>query len=88
MKEHGSLLVAAAAYNGAPENAQAWVKRFGHSPVDIFVERVPYKETRDYIKKVLAGAAIYRGLEGSAVSLNLPEALVPAATFSLFPYDE
>lgn len=88
VKEHGSLLVAAAAYNGAPENAQAWVKRFGHSPVDIFVERVPYKETRDYIKKVLAGEAIYRGLEGSAVSLNQPEALVPAATFSLFPYDE
>ena len=88
VREHGSLLVAAAAYNGAPENAQAWVKRFGHLPVDVFVERVPFKETRDYIKRVLAVEALYRGLDGGVVTLALPEKLAPAATFSSFPYDE
>ena len=88
VKEHGSMLVAAAAYNGAPENAQAWVKRFGHLPVDVFVERVPFKETRDYIKRVLAVEAVYRGLDGGAVTLALPEELTPATTFTRFPYDE
>jgi soluble lytic murein transglycosylase-like protein len=88
VQEHGSLLLAAAAYNGAPENAQAWVKRFGHLDVDVFVERVPFKETRDYIKRVLAVEAVYRGLEGGEVSLALPHKLAPSSSFSTFPYDE
>ncbi|MDP2345073.1 MAG: lytic transglycosylase domain-containing protein [Deltaproteobacteria bacterium] len=88
VKEHGSLMIAAAAYNGAPENAQAWVKRFGHLPVDVFVERVPFKETRDYIKRVLAAEAVYRGLDGGEVSLALPAQLTGTTTFTLFPYDE
>ncbi len=87
-KEHGSLLLAAAAYNGAPEQAQSWVKRFGTLPVDVFVERVPFRETRDYIKRVLAVEAVYRGLDGGEASLSLPSKLAPATSVTLFPYDE
>lgn len=87
--EHGSLLMAAAAYNGAPEFAQDWAKRFAGMPVDIFVERVPFKETRDYIKRVLAVEAVYRGLDGGEASLDLPATIAPATTtVTLFPYDE
>lgn len=88
LREHGSLLVAAAAYNGAPENAQAWVKKWGAMSTDVFVERIPFKETRDYVKKVLSVEAIYRGLDGADVALALPDALVPATSVTLFPYDE
>ncbi len=88
VKEHGSLLMAAAAYNGAPENAQAWAKRFSQLPVDVFVERVPFKETREYIKRVLVVEAMYRALDGGVLTLDLPERLSPATTFSTFPYDE
>lgn len=88
-REHGSLLLAAAAYNGAPEHAQSWVARFGSHPVDVFVERIPFKETRDYVKRVLAVEAVYRGLRGQPAALALPTtALSPATTVTLFPYDE
>jgi len=82
LREHGSLL------NGAPENAQAWVKKWGAMSTDVFVERIPFKETRDYVKKVLSVEAIYRGLDGADVALALPDALVPATSVTLFPYDE
>ena len=31
---------------------------------DEFIESIPYQETRDYVKKVYASAAIYRQLYG------------------------
>jgi len=96
-REHGSLLIAAAAYNGAPENAVAWVRRYGALPADVFVERIPFKETRDYVKRVLAVEAVYRGLDGEPATLALPATLAPtpaaaagasAAAPTLFPYRE
>ncbi len=87
-REHGSLLMAAAAYNGAPEHAQSWVARFGRHPVDVFVERIPFKETRDYVKRVLAVEAVYRGLRGQPAALALPTTLTPSTSVTLFPYDE
>jgi soluble lytic murein transglycosylase-like protein len=48
------------------------MERYGHLDVELFVERIPFRETRDYVKKVLATAAIYRGLEGAPVELDLP----------------
>ncbi len=50
--------LAAAAYNAGPGRAQAW--RPG-TPLEgaIWVETIPFNETRDYVKKVLANAAIY-----------------------------
>lgn len=50
--------LAAAAYNAGPGRAQAW-----RPPVPlegaIWVETIPFNETRDYVKKVLANAVIY-----------------------------
>jgi soluble lytic murein transglycosylase-like protein len=87
-REHGSLLLAAAAYNGAPENAASWAQRFGALPADVFVERIPFKEARDYVKRVLAVEAVYRGLDGGTTTLALPSSFTPAATPTLFPYRE
>jgi soluble lytic murein transglycosylase-like protein len=86
--EHGSLLVAAAAYNGAPENAAAWAARFGALPPEVFVERITFKEARDYVKRVLAVEAVYRGLDGQPVALDLPTTITPAKAPTLFPYTE
>ena len=87
-KEHGSILMAAAAYNAGPEPATSWATRFGALPVEVFVERISFKETRNYVKKVLAAEALYRGLAGGTVALALPTTITPAATFTRFPYDE
>ncbi len=51
-----------AAYNAGPHNAHAWLKRFPYDDPDVFIERIPYKETRLYIKKVLKNYTIYKAL--------------------------
>ncbi|MCC7260881.1 MAG: transglycosylase SLT domain-containing protein [Candidatus Latescibacteria bacterium] len=51
-----------AAYNAGPEAARRWLQRYPHSDPDLFVERIPYKETRLYVKKVMRNFAIYKSL--------------------------
>jgi len=50
--------LAAAAYNAGPGRAQAW--RTG-TPLEgaVWVETIPFNETRDYVKKVLANVMFY-----------------------------
>ena len=36
----------------------------GAVPVDIWIETIPYKETRKYVATVLANAMIYQHLNG------------------------
>ena len=51
--------LAAAAYNAGPNRAQAW--RPSATPLEgaIWVETIPFNETRDYVKKVLANTMLY-----------------------------
>ena len=51
-----------AAYNAGPHNARQWLERFPHDDADAFVERIPFKETRLYVKLVLRNYAIYKAL--------------------------
>lgn len=51
-----------AAYNAGPEAARRWLERYPHADPDIFVERIPYKETRLYVKRVMRNFAIYKTL--------------------------
>lgn len=55
-----------AAYNAGPRVARRWLERFPIEDADAFVERIPYKETRSYVKKVLKNYTIYKTLNGSA----------------------
>jgi len=64
---HGNSMLAAAAYNAGPQKVDEWLKRFGDprsgavDPVD-WVESIPYSETRDYVKKVIATYVTYMAL--------------------------
>lgn len=49
---------ASAAYNAGKHKIDQW-KDFGRFPTEIWVESIPYTETRDYIKKVMTYRAIY-----------------------------
>ncbi|MEQ1667750.1 MAG: transglycosylase SLT domain-containing protein, partial [Sulfuriferula sp.] len=53
-----SDVLATAAYNAGPGRARRWR---GEHPVEgaIYAENIPYSETRDYVKKVLANAVFY-----------------------------
>lgn len=52
-----------AAYNGGPHNVARWVA-FPERAIDpeLWIDRIPFRETRDYVKKVAAQYAIYREL--------------------------
>ena len=57
----GSQLLAAAAYNAGPNRPRRWRE----GPVleaAVWAENVPFSETRDYVKKVLANATVYAAL--------------------------
>jgi soluble lytic murein transglycosylase len=44
--------LAMASYNGGPARIGGWVTAWNNPPLDEYVERIPVKETRDYVKKV------------------------------------
>ena len=71
-KELGHPALAAAGYNGSPHNVARWLREFGDLEAELFVERVPFKETRNYIKRVSAVSAVYRALDGNALAIDLP----------------
>ena len=66
----GSLPLAAAAYNAGPSRSRAW----RNGPVlegAAWAESVPFQETRDYVKKVLANTTFYAAmLSGQPQSLK------------------
>jgi soluble lytic murein transglycosylase len=67
-------LLAIAAYNAGPGAAKRWRKERGGASFDLWVELIPYVETRRYIKRVLGSAAVYAIVyeeteQGAALSL-------------------
>ena len=62
----GSMPLAAAAYNAGPSRSRRWrAPNDGSGPVlegAIWAENVPFNETRDYVKKVLANTTNYAAL--------------------------
>lgn len=60
----GSLPLAAAAYNAGPGRVRSWLDQTPERAIDaaIWTENVPFPETRDYVKKVLANATNYAAL--------------------------
>jgi tRNA dimethylallyltransferase len=50
-------------YNAGPHVLKKWLKRFGHlNDLDVFIESIPYPETRRYVKHVLRNRGIYNTL--------------------------
>jgi len=61
MQDHyqGNSVLATAAYNAGSRNVKRWLPEIGAIPADIWIEKVPFKETRDYLKRILTYTAIY-----------------------------
>lgn len=57
---NGHFAVAIAAYNAGPNRAAKWLPINRHVPADIWIETIPYKETRKYVTSVLSYAMIYQ----------------------------
>ncbi len=61
---NGNLVSAVAAYNAGPTPVLRWRKNLAGLREDEFIESIPYSETREYVKRVLAGMEVYRRLYG------------------------
>jgi soluble lytic murein transglycosylase len=55
----GNRILATAAYNAGPHRVDRWLPRVGHVDPRIWIENIPFNETRGYVKRVLAAEAIF-----------------------------
>lgn len=67
---NGNRILAAAAYNAGPNRVRGWLKETGEQlPYDVWIEIIPFKETRKYVQNVLAYSVIYGYRMGTVPSL-------------------
>lgn len=80
-KSKGNPIVATAAYNAGFGKVKRWLPR-EPMPADAWIETIPYKETRNYVKAVTAYTEVYQQLldHESEVFANLDEVKI-APTF-------
>lgn len=74
----GEPALAVAAYNAGPNPVAAWAAARAGAPLDEWVESIPYRETRQYVKVVLAGWDAYRAIAGDAPPAIDPDRAVRA----------
>ena len=68
-KNKGNKVLATASYNAGPYRVNTWVSKSKPIPADIWIETIPYKETRNYVKSVLAYQEIYQNKPGQVSQL-------------------
>jgi soluble lytic murein transglycosylase len=56
----GHFALAAAAYNAGPHRVKRWLPSEKTIPADIWIETIPFTETRNYVAAVLAYTIIYQ----------------------------
>jgi len=59
LSDFSSPLFAVASYNAGPNAVKNWVNKYGTSDLDLFIEYIPYDETRGYVKKVFSSYWTY-----------------------------
>jgi soluble lytic murein transglycosylase len=68
---NGFPYLAIAAYNAGPAPVERWMAQRPELDPDFFIEAIPYKETREYVARVLAFSVVYDWrLNGNAAPLS------------------
>jgi soluble lytic murein transglycosylase len=62
LRQYPAPEYALAAYNAGPGRVSAWRRKAGTADPLLFVERIPFVETRDYVRIVLRNRALYAAL--------------------------
>ncbi len=58
----GNLILTLASYNAGPARVRRWLQELSTSDWDEFIERLPFEETRLYVKSVLRNQGVYQRL--------------------------
>ena len=77
LEDLGHPVLATAGYNAGPGRARRWRAA---QPLEgaIYAESIPFDETRDYVKKVMANAVFYTLVAGGKTSLTERMGTIPA----------
>lgn len=69
---NNDLVITAAAYNAGKEAVDMWLQRRNHSNQQIWIELIPFGETKNYVKNVQRNYLLYRFLtsHGQAIALR------------------
>ena len=74
----GNRILATAAYNAGPHRVDRWMPAQGSVDARIWVENIPFNETRGYVRRVMAAETIFEWrLTGKAPRLS--ESLTPVS---------
>ncbi|RDE24316.1 hypothetical protein DV711_01630 [Motiliproteus coralliicola] len=76
----GHRVLATAAYNAGPHRVKRWLAQRNDLPTDIWIETIPFDETRNYVQNVLSFSLIYSDILGQPKQLLHPHermAVVP-----------
>ncbi len=85
-KYAGSPILMTAAYNAGPGAVKKWLDPLYQKYPDLWIETIPYKETREYVSAVLAFSVVYDWrLDGKLQRLSsripeFPQIATPALT--------
>lgn len=80
LAQHGHPALAVAAYNAGSGAVNRWVSSRSTDELELFIELIPYEETRNYVKRVLGTASAYAYLydrDRLDDALRLPSKVVP-----------
>ena len=74
--------LALASYNAGHGAGRAWWRRRVSPQTDVFVELIPFKQARNYVRRVFSMARLYRALWDSSsarlyMPMSLPDSLGP-----------
>lgn len=64
LHQYGGVARALAAYNAGGSRVDHWSTKRGTDDTEVFIERIPFAETRNYVRIIERNRAMYRGLYG------------------------
>jgi len=64
LRQYPRVEYALAAYNAGGSPVRRWRQKRGADDPELFIERIPYEETRDYVRILLRNQATYKALYG------------------------
>ncbi|MEQ1722061.1 MAG: transglycosylase SLT domain-containing protein [Pseudobdellovibrio sp.] len=84
----GQMPLVAAAYNGGPHRVKLWLRNFkekdgSNMDYDVFVEHIPFNETRTYVKRVMSFMLTYQKLYDDKLDAKSTRWLVEKIPFKL-----